>query len=75
MDKSVGKPSSDYPTETNYEFAGGSLAYFAPAAPGYAEVRELRGNHLIRALSISESGACVGSLWIQPGKARREFGD
>ena len=62
-------------TANIYEFADGSVVYFAPEAPDFKEAGELKEDELIRTLSILESGACVGRLWIQTGKARRELGE
>ena len=58
-----------------YEYHAGSVAYFAPDAAAFSEAGELQGDDLVRALSILESGACAGRLWIQTGKARRELGE
>ena len=39
-------------TATVYEFAGGSVAYFAPEAPDFAEAGEMKGADLVYALQI-----------------------
>ena len=39
-------------TATIYEFAGGSVAYFAPEAPDFAEAEELKGEDLATAQRI-----------------------
>ena len=42
-------------TATIYQFACGSVAYFAPEAPDFQEAGELRGDALVRAVRILES--------------------
>ena len=39
-------------TATVYEFAGGSVAYFAPEAPDFVGAGELKGSDIVYALRI-----------------------
>ena len=49
-------------TATVYEFAGGSVAYFAPDAPDFAEAGELKGADLAAVLRILDERGMPGGL-------------
>ena len=49
-------------TATVYEFAGGSVAYFAPEAPDFAEAGEMKGDELAAARRVlDEKGVSGGN--------------
>ena len=43
-------------TANIYEFAGGSVAYFAPDAPDFREAGELKGDDMDKALRVLDAG-------------------
>ena len=47
---------------TIYEFAGGSVAYFAPEAPDFAEAGELKGADLAQARQILDERCMPGGM-------------
>ena len=49
-------------TATVYEFAGGSVAYFAPDAPDFAEAGELKGADVAQAQRIFDERGIPGGL-------------
>lgn len=49
-------------TATVYEFAGGSVAYFAPDAPDFAEAGELKGADLAAVLRILDERGMPGGM-------------
>ena len=49
-------------TATVYEFAGGSVAYFAPDAPDFAEAGELKGADLAAVLQILDERGLPGGM-------------
>ena len=49
-------------TATVYEFAGGSVAYFAPEAPDFAEAGELKGADLAAVLRILDERGMPGGM-------------
>ena len=49
-------------TATAYEFPGGSVAYFAPEAPDFAEAGELKGGDLVWAQRILDERGIRGGL-------------
>ena len=49
-------------TATVYEFAGGSVAYFAPDAPAFVEAGELKGADLAAVLRILDERGMPGGM-------------
>ena len=47
-------------TANIYQFACGSVAYFAPDAPDFQEAGELKGDNLARALRVLDAGGAPG---------------
>ena len=47
---------------TVYEFANGSVAYFAPEAPDFAEAGELKGADLAQAQRILDEWGMPGGM-------------
>ena len=48
-------------TANIYEFAGGSVAYFAPGAPDFQEAGELKGDDLAKAVRILKGSGVQAS--------------
>ena len=54
-------------TANIYEFAGGSVAYFAPDAPDFQEAGELKGDALAKAVRILKGSGVPGGNPVQLG--------
>ena len=52
-------------TANIYEFAGGSVAYFAPDAPDFQEAGELKGDDLAEAVRILNGSGVPGGNPVQ----------
>ena len=60
---------------TVYEFAGGSVAYFAPEAPDFAEAGELKSSDLTQGLRILDERGMPGGMagWFPVSCARERL--